>query len=172
MTNATVKNMSTFSPNVKLIERNDSVWELQTIIRDRDTCMSDFIFYADRLIRLVIEEGLNQLPAQPCVITTPTGAEYQGLTFEKGNCGVSICRSGEAMEKALRECCQSIRIGKILIDSDAQTKRAKVGRQSRQTPYASRCCTLGCARMWPIDACCCSIRSCTRAIRPRPHSMH
>lgn len=50
-------------------------------------------------IRLVVEEGLNQLPFKECKITTPTGAQYQGCRFEKGNCGVSIVRSGEAMEK-------------------------------------------------------------------------
>ena len=30
-------------------------------------------------------------------------------------CGVSIIRSGEAMENALRDCCKGIKIGKILI---------------------------------------------------------
>ena len=28
-----------------------------TIIRNRDTERSDFVFYADRLIRLLVEEG-------------------------------------------------------------------------------------------------------------------
>uniref|UniRef100_A0A8B9FM87 Phosphoribosyltransferase domain-containing protein n=1 Tax=Amazona collaria TaxID=241587 RepID=A0A8B9FM87_9PSIT len=45
---------------------------------------------------------------------------------ENGNCGVSITRSGEAMEQGLRDCCRSIRIGKILIQSDEETQRAKV----------------------------------------------
>jgi uracil phosphoribosyltransferase len=48
---------------------------------------------------LVIEESLNQLPFSKCVVTTPTGASYQGLKYQKGNCGVSIVRSGEAMEQ-------------------------------------------------------------------------
>lgn len=33
---------------------------------------------------------------------------------------------GEAMEKGLRDCCRSIRIGKILIQSDEETHEAKV----------------------------------------------
>ena len=33
---------------------------------------------------------------------------------------------GEAMEQGLRDCCRSIRIGKILIQSDEDTKDAKV----------------------------------------------
>ncbi|KAB0372164.1 hypothetical protein FD755_015956, partial [Muntiacus reevesi] len=32
----------------------------------------------------------------------------------------------EAMEQGLRDCCRSIRIGKILIQSDEETQRAKV----------------------------------------------
>uniref|UniRef100_A0A8B9UXF2 Uracil phosphoribosyltransferase homolog n=1 Tax=Anas zonorhyncha TaxID=75864 RepID=A0A8B9UXF2_9AVES len=86
----------------------------------------DFVFSADRLIRLVVEEGLNQLPYTECTVTTPTGYKYEGVKFEKGNCGVSIMRSGEAMEQGLRDCCRSIRIGKILIQSDEETQRAKV----------------------------------------------
>uniref|UniRef100_A0A8D0ZGQ1 Uracil phosphoribosyltransferase homolog n=1 Tax=Sus scrofa TaxID=9823 RepID=A0A8D0ZGQ1_PIG len=78
------------------------------------------------LKRLVVEEGLNQLPYKECMVTTPTGYKYEGVKFEKGNCGVSIMRSGEAMEQGLRDCCRSIRIGKILIQSDEETQRAKV----------------------------------------------
>ena len=87
---------------------------------------SDFKFVADRLIRMVIEEGLNQLPYQDCEVVTPTGCTYSGHKFEKGNCGVSIVRSGEAMEKALQECCRSMRIGKVLVDSDSETHEAHV----------------------------------------------
>ena len=57
---------------------------------------------ADRLIRMVIEEGLNKLPHVPTRVVTPTGCNYDGLMYGKGNCGVSIVRSGEAMEKALQ----------------------------------------------------------------------
>ncbi|GBN95151.1 Uracil phosphoribosyltransferase, partial [Araneus ventricosus] len=77
-------------------------------------------------IRLVVEEGLNQLPYKRCTITTPTGGIYEGLKYLKGNCGVSIVRSGEAMEQGLRDCCRSIRIGKILIQSDEDTHEAHV----------------------------------------------
>nr|XP_033789848.1 uracil phosphoribosyltransferase homolog isoform X2 [Geotrypetes seraphini]XP_033801399.1 uracil phosphoribosyltransferase homolog isoform X2 [Geotrypetes seraphini] len=90
---------------LRLLPINDQIRELQTIIRDRTTSRGDFVFSADRLIRLVVEEGLNQLPYTECTVTTPTG---------------------EAMEQGLRDCCRSIRIGKILIQSDEETQRAKV----------------------------------------------
>ncbi|XP_028839711.1 uracil phosphoribosyltransferase homolog [Denticeps clupeoides] len=113
-------------PQLKLLPLNDQIRELQTIIRDKTTTRGDFVFCADRLIRLVVEEGLNQLPYSECTVTTPTGHKYEGVKFEKGNCGVSIMRSGEAMEQGLRDCCRSIRIGKILIQSDEETQKAKV----------------------------------------------
>ena len=52
---------------------------------------------------------------------TPNGEKYNGLAFQKGSCGVSIIRSGEAMEQGLRDCCRSIRIGKILIQVKLKT---------------------------------------------------
>lgn len=49
------------------------------LVNFRNTTRSDFKFYADRLIRLVIEESLNQLPYSDCSVVTPTGAIYDGL---------------------------------------------------------------------------------------------
>jgi uridine kinase len=43
------------------------------------------------------------------------GSVYVGVDFCKQLCGVSIIRSGESMENALRACCKGIKIGKILI---------------------------------------------------------
>uniref|UniRef100_A0A8C6T0I5 Uracil phosphoribosyltransferase homolog n=2 Tax=Neogobius melanostomus TaxID=47308 RepID=A0A8C6T0I5_9GOBI len=121
-----VNNQENLGPQLKLLPLNDQIRELQTIIRDKTTSRGDFVFSADRLIRLVVEEGLNQLPYSECTVTTPTGYKYEGVKFERGNCGVSIMRSGEAMEQGLRDCCRSIRIGKILIQSDEETQKAKV----------------------------------------------
>ena len=113
-------------PQLKLVKINDQVRRLQTIIRDRNTSRSEFVFSSDRLIRLLIEEGLNYLPYSHHTVITPSGLRYDGIKFEKGSCGVSIIRSGEAMEQALRDSCRSIRIGKILIQSDDETNQAKV----------------------------------------------
>ncbi|KAL4718204.1 hypothetical protein ACJJTC_005814 [Scirpophaga incertulas] len=115
-----------FGDSLTLLPSNDNIKELQTILRDKNTSRSDFKFYADRLIRLVIEESLNKLPFTDCEVVTPTGALYKGLKYGAGNCGVSIVRSGEAMEQGLRDCCRSIRIGKILVESDTDTHEAHV----------------------------------------------
>jgi uracil phosphoribosyltransferase len=63
------------------------------------------------------------------VITTPTREEYRGLEFGAPICGVSIVRAGESMEKALQQCCRSIRLGKILIQRDEETCLPKVSKR-------------------------------------------
>ena len=63
----------------------------------------EFIFYADRLIRLLIEEGLSYLEFQDKTVITPTGHEYKGLEVKSRICGVSMVRAGESMEAGLRQ---------------------------------------------------------------------
>ena len=97
-----------------------------SMIRDRNTIRADFIFYSNRIIRLLVEEGLNHLPTVERSITTPVGRPYAGVQFQGKICGVSIMRAGEAMEQGLRDCCRSVRIGKILIQRDEDTCKPKL----------------------------------------------
>ncbi|GAA5823141.1 hypothetical protein JCM5353_005793 [Sporobolomyces roseus] len=48
--------------NVFTLQRTGQLAALFTIIRDTKTHRGDFVFYADRICRLLIEEGLNHLP--------------------------------------------------------------------------------------------------------------
>eukprot|EP00879_Flechtneria_rotunda_P028608 GHRR01030786.1.p2 GENE.GHRR01030786.1~~GHRR01030786.1.p2 ORF type:complete len:140 (-),score=36.47 GHRR01030786.1:638-1057(-) len=68
---------------------------MHTIIRDASTSSNDFVFYADRLNRLVVEAGLGLLPFSEKTVITPTGAAYVGVDFARKLCGVSIIRSGK-----------------------------------------------------------------------------
>ncbi len=95
-----------FPKNVHIMKTNNQLRELHTLLRDRTTCRSDFKFYADRLIRLTVEAALDQLPYVACDVITPTGHCFEGLRHEKGTLCVSLMRSGEAMEKGIRECCR------------------------------------------------------------------
>ncbi|KAN0061275.1 Uracil phosphoribosyltransferase, synthesizes UMP from uracil [Thecaphora frezii] len=113
-------------PNASRLPQTAQLDALLTIIRNKDTPRSDFIFYSDRIIRLLVEEGLNHLPTHPKTVQTPTGLSYDGVSFEGRICGVSILRAGEAMEQGLRECCRSVRIGKILIQRDEETAMPKL----------------------------------------------
>ncbi|KAH7824507.1 Uracil phosphoribosyltransferase [Monocercomonoides exilis] len=102
-------------PQFTIVPQTPQIIALMTIMRDRKTSRGDFVFYADRLFRLLMEEGLSHLPFTKKVITTPTNVAYEGLEFGSQLCGVSIIRAGESMENALRQIAPHVRIGKILI---------------------------------------------------------
>ncbi|MFS7939845.1 putative transferase [Helianthus anomalus] len=103
-------------PNLYVIHSTFQIRGLHTLIRDAKTTKHDFVFfYSERLIRLVVEHGLGHLPFTEKQVTTPTGSVYTGVDFCKRLCGVSVIRSGESMENALRSCCKGIKIGKIFI---------------------------------------------------------
>lgn len=108
-------------PRLSLVPQTHQVHILHTHIRNKDTCRHDFVYYADRLIRLIMEEGLAQLPVVAHEVMTPTGVAYSGALPAHGICGVSIMRAGESMEQALRDTCRGARIGKILIQRNEAT---------------------------------------------------
>ncbi|KAM3303491.1 uridine kinase-like protein 4 [Capsicum chacoense] len=72
---------------------------MDTLIRDAQTTKHDFVFYADRLIRLVVEHGLGHLLFTEKQVITPIGSVYSGVDFCKRLCGVSVIRSQGSIEK-------------------------------------------------------------------------
>mmetsp|Transcript_75269 Transcript_75269/g.197265 ORF Transcript_75269/g.197265 Transcript_75269/m.197265 type:complete len:480 (+) Transcript_75269:56-1495(+) len=102
-----------------------------TKIKNVDTSREEFVFFADRLIRLVVEAALAQLPFSEGPVTTPSGDQYPGVHFSPSElCGVSLIRSGETMETALRQCCAGIRIGKMLVDPSCGDLSSSAGSPS------------------------------------------
>ena len=67
----------TLPPNAERMPQTPQLHALLTIIRDKNTQRSDFIFYSDRIIRLLVEEGLNHLPVFEHTVNTPTGVPYR-----------------------------------------------------------------------------------------------
>jgi uracil phosphoribosyltransferase len=99
--------------NVHLLSQTNQVRAMQTIIRDKHASRKDFVFYSHRIIRLLLEAGMDLLPFDKHEITTPVGETYHGLKFTSKLCAVAVVRAGESMEAELREMCPGIRIGKI-----------------------------------------------------------
>ena len=52
---------------------------LHTMIRDRSVSRDDFIFYSQRLVRMLVEEGLSLLPFEEHDVVTPSNAVYKGV---------------------------------------------------------------------------------------------
>ena len=60
------------------------------------------------------------------IVTPPLYAGYNGVEFSNRLCGVSIIRSGESMENALRACAKGVKIGKILIQREGDTGPCRI----------------------------------------------
>ena len=63
---------ATLPQSVFTLPQTAQLEALYTIIRDKNTSRGDFLFYSDRIIRLLVEEGLNHLPVLPKTVETPT----------------------------------------------------------------------------------------------------
>eukprot|EP01089_Gocevia_fonbrunei_P006545 TRINITY_DN1727_c0_g1_i4.p1 TRINITY_DN1727_c0_g1~~TRINITY_DN1727_c0_g1_i4.p1 ORF type:complete len:223 (-),score=48.30 TRINITY_DN1727_c0_g1_i4:45-713(-) len=113
-------------PQVHVLRNNNQIQGLHTIIRDKSCPRDDFLFYSNRLIRLLVEEALSFLPFKQKIVKTHTGSEYNGVEWECKICGVSIVRAGESMEASLSAICKDVRIGKILIQRDEETALPKL----------------------------------------------
>ena len=106
---------------VTILQMTPQLRTLMTIIRDKNTKRNDFIFYADRINRLLVEEGLNFLPVREKTVETRTGEKYIGSEFIGKICAVPIIRAGLSMENSIREVAKKIRIAHILIQRDEET---------------------------------------------------
>ncbi|KAF3777099.1 Uridine kinase-like protein 4 [Nymphaea thermarum] len=91
------------------------VQHIHTKLGQHDLCKIYPNLYVIHSTFQVVEHGLGHLPFIEKQVITPTGSVYTGVDFCKRLCGVSVIRSGESMENALRACCKGIKIGKILI---------------------------------------------------------
>jgi uracil phosphoribosyltransferase len=107
--------------NLRVQKHDNHVLSLHTKIRDRECTRNDFVFHANRLMRLLVEEALGNVEYREKIITTPTGLEFRGVEMTEPIVGVSILRAGESMERVLRDVLKDVPIGKILIQRDEST---------------------------------------------------
>ncbi|RKP03604.1 hypothetical protein CXG81DRAFT_9250 [Caulochytrium protostelioides] len=112
---------TTHPANVLLLRQTPQLRYIMTQLRRGATERDDFIFYAERVARLVVERGLEALRSTPKHVLTPTGAAVQGVARADPLCGVSVMRSGATMEEGLRKVVLDIPIGKLLIQTDTRT---------------------------------------------------
>lgn len=112
--------------NVQVLRSTNQLKIMHTIIRDATTSRDDFIFYSQRLFRLLLEEALSALPFEKKVVITPTHEKYEGRALNEQVCGVSIIRAGGALEAAFQNLQKNVRIGKLLIQTDVKSGEPQV----------------------------------------------
>ncbi|KAJ1674321.1 Uridine kinase, partial [Spiromyces aspiralis] len=114
-------NYTTLPDSLIIMRETPQIKAIHTIIRDKTTPRADFVFYSDRVSRLVIERGLEELPFSPVDVVTPLGSHYEGLASPKWICGVPMLRAGCVMEKALRQVVKTAVFGKVLVVNNEKT---------------------------------------------------
>ncbi|KAF8149900.1 armadillo/beta-catenin/plakoglobin [Crassisporium funariophilum] len=93
-----------------------------TILRDKTTSRQDFVFFTDRLSTVLVEHALQLLPHVPKTVTTPVGVKSHGQKLDAQSvCGVTITRSGGALERGFRRVINDVPVGTLLIQSDSKS---------------------------------------------------
>jgi len=89
-------------------------------LRCKHTKGKEFMVYGDRLMRILAEEALCRLPSikRGCV-DTPCGLAEGLIDDRKADiCLVSVVRSGDILQEAVRQLEPGVKVGKILIQRD------------------------------------------------------
>ena len=66
------------APNVHVMPQTNQVRGLHTIIRNREVERDDFVFYSERLLRLLMEFASSFLPYEPVEVSTLCGRSFVG----------------------------------------------------------------------------------------------
>ena len=93
--------------------------------RDKNTKGKEFMVYGDRLMRILAEEALCRLPhVVPGKVETPCGSAHgpvDDVAAMSKICLVSVVRSGDILQEAVRQLEPGVAVGKILIQRDEST---------------------------------------------------
>ncbi|EGV64623.1 uridine kinase [Yamadazyma tenuis ATCC 10573] len=110
-------------PNLKVLPINNQTMGINSILFNKNTLMSDFIFYFDRMATLIIEAALDQLTNYQSVDiqTDPNFPPFKGLQQRDNLIAVTVIRSGDCFVTSLKRTFLEIPIGKLLIQSDSLT---------------------------------------------------
>lgn len=104
--------------NITILEPSQSLKAIHTIIRDVQASPDDFNFHLKRLVRLLTSTAISQLEFKPHTVTTPTTEAFHGLDLSSKIVAVSIVRTGEVFETAIRSVLPDVPVGKIVIQQN------------------------------------------------------
>ncbi len=84
-------------------------------VRDVNSEGGKFRFFADRLMRILVEVALGELEHVSKQASTPTGAAFTAFEFAQPVTAVSILRSGDALMNSFSACMPHAPTGKLLL---------------------------------------------------------
>ncbi|KAK0427830.1 hypothetical protein QR680_010445 [Steinernema hermaphroditum] len=106
--------------NLVVVKETPQVKGLHTFIRNRDTYRDEFIFYSERLMRILVETAMTHMTYEKVSVETSSGP-YEGCRLVDEICGIAIMRAGETLEKSVRSVVKDCKMGKILIQTNQKT---------------------------------------------------
>ncbi|QDS73536.1 hypothetical protein FKW77_009642 [Venturia effusa] len=104
-----------------LIEQTPQIMGMNTLLMDPTTNREDFIFYFDRIASLLVERATEHWPSEATQILTPQHYRYTGLCPIGSVSAIAVLRGGSALETGLKRVIPDCRIGRILIQTSANT---------------------------------------------------
>jgi uracil phosphoribosyltransferase len=110
-----------FNPMTVVVQGN-ALKHLFTKLRNVTTNTADFVHYSRRIMTLLVEEVLAELPSEVINVRTPCGSwegTHQIMDWSEV-CAVSIVRSGDALIDVIRNLVPQISVGKILIQRNEE----------------------------------------------------
>lgn len=107
--------------NVVILPSNNQTKGITSILFDKSTPMSEFIFYFNRMANLIIEAALNQINTYSQVDIATGMGTFKGLKQQDKLIAVTIIRSGDCFNTAIKKTFVDIPLGKLLIQSDSLT---------------------------------------------------
>ncbi|KAI1711234.1 uracil phosphoribosyltransferase domain-containing protein [Ditylenchus destructor] len=110
-----------YPETLHIVKQTTQIRGIHTIIRNKETNRDEFIFHAERLMCLLIEDALNFVPYFNVEVDSPTGQKYRGCKKCSNICGVSIMRAGDTLAKSLRSVIRDCKMGKILIQTNEES---------------------------------------------------
>jgi uridine kinase len=107
---------------VTVLEQTRSLRALHTQVRDATSDPDEFNFNLSRLVQRVLQEALAVVPYKQRDVVTPTGSVFHGTEIDGSVCTVSIVRTGEVFETAVRALLPEVPVGKIVIQQAVARK--------------------------------------------------
>lgn len=105
-----------------VLQQTPQLQGIFTILRSTTASKQDFVFFVDRLATLLMENAVNCLPHIAKSVVTPTGSTSTGKAVDAPFvCGVSILRSGGALERGFRRVMHNVPVGSLLVQTDGKT---------------------------------------------------
>lgn len=117
-------------PRLLTLARTPQVQGMDTILMDRKTPRSDFVFYFNRLALMLITRLLDTVECVELEVVTPQGYTAKVMRRTEQVVAVHIIRLGDCFMTALKQLLVEVLVGKLLIQLDLRTGEPQLHTES------------------------------------------